>query len=134
MHVSDPELCLWHAVVCIVTMPPSLGMLPVSVSSPGCLLILSFPLDMVTGFFTFLCYCDQNTPNEQSGGEIYLDSCLWVVQSMVVCHPSLEQGTVAASTHAEESHHLMADQKAAERTEVNGTKHSERESMQSLWP
>lgn len=61
MHVSDPELFLWHAVVCIVMMPPSLGILLVSVSSPGGLPILSVPLNMVTGFFAFLCYCDQHT-------------------------------------------------------------------------
>lgn len=112
MHVSDPELFLWHAVVCIVMTPPSLGMLLVSVSSPGGLPILSVPLNMVTGFFAFLYYCGQNTQHGQSGGEIYLDSCLWVVQSTVVCHPSLEQDTVTASTPAEESDCLTADQEA----------------------
>ena len=49
MHVSDPELCLWHAVVCVVMTPPSLGMLLVSVSSLGGLPILSLPLNMATG-------------------------------------------------------------------------------------
>lgn len=59
-----------------------------------------------------------------------MDSCLWVVQSTVMCHPSLEQDTITASTHAEESDSLTADQEAAERIGVKGTKHSEHESMQ----
>lgn len=54
MHVSDPELCLWQAVVCVVMMPPSLGMLLVCVSSLGGLPILSLPLNMATGILYLL--------------------------------------------------------------------------------